>query len=57
VREAQRVQPGIGEARAPVLGRDGRQFLDVAAFDDPGTTQRRKALVEIDSGVGVGVGA
>jgi len=57
VRKAQRVQLGIGEARAPVLGGNGGQFLNVTAFDDPGLPQRREAFMEINRGFRVGVGA
>src|SRR2546421_304602 len=44
-------------ARLPVDRRRARQLLDVAAPEDPGEAKRRQAALQIDGGLGVGVGA
>src|SRR3989304_4616057 len=47
----------IVAARPAVDGRRARQLLDVAAPEDPGLTQRREPALDVEQGLGIGVGA
>src|SRR2546425_3895330 len=44
-------------ATAPVARRRPRQLVHVATAEDPRKSQRRQAALEVDLGVGIGVGA